>query len=174
MGGVVHQPFTMYHPPMPVSHAPTLPARNLPSSGRAISSEAADERCALPAGPLPGRVPVYRGGADTPGFTVRTLPLPPAVPCRAETLRAAARQKYWRTREQRRRDELQRHPARPRSRSTGKSGRVSAGVPPGASPGVSASVPGTPAETRPPARLTGQVSGGTGQPAGGPDSWDKP
>ncbi|HVB43886.1 MAG TPA: hypothetical protein VNF47_14455, partial [Streptosporangiaceae bacterium] len=66
-------------------------------------------------------------GADAPGFTVRTLPLPPAVPGRAQALRAAARRRYGRTREQRRRDELRRrHPGRLRPAGSGESGRVSA------------------------------------------------
>jgi hypothetical protein len=114
-------------------------------------------------------------GADTAGFTVRTLPLPPAVPGRADMLRGSARQRYGRTRDQRRRDELQRrHPRRWRPRGGGKPGRVSPGVSAGVSPGVSAGVLETPAETQPPGRLAPQVSGEIDHPRGGPDSWDKP
>jgi hypothetical protein len=111
-------------------------------------------------------------GADAPAFTVRTLPLPDPVPGRADLLRASARQRHGRTREQRRRDDLQRR--RPARLRLGKRGRVSPGVSAGVSPGVSAGVLDTPAETRPPGRLTPQVSGEIDPPAGGPDSWDKP
>ncbi|HEY5986741.1 MAG TPA: hypothetical protein VIV12_10230 [Streptosporangiaceae bacterium] len=91
-------------------------------------------------------------GAEAAGFTLRTLPLPlpPAVAGRAEMLRASARQRHGRTREQRRRDELQRrHPARLRPRGSRKAGRVSAGVSLGVSAGVSPGFLETPAWRRP-------------------------
>ncbi|HUY50565.1 MAG TPA: TraM recognition domain-containing protein [Streptosporangiaceae bacterium] len=115
-------------------------------------------------------------GEETGGFTVRTLPLPDAVPGRGEALRASARQRYGRTREQRRRDDLQRlRPGRLRpGHTTGKPGRVSPGVSAGVPAGVSPGVLQTPGETRPPARPAGQLRRGFGQPAAGPDSWDKP
>jgi hypothetical protein len=114
-------------------------------------------------------------GADTATFTVRTLPLPPAVPGRAGMLRDAARRHHGRTREQRRAEELQRrHPGRLRPRSGVKTGPVSSGVSAGVSAGVRSGVLSTPAETRPPGRPEPQASGEMDLAGGGPDSWDKP
>jgi hypothetical protein len=105
------------------------------------------------------------GGADTAGFTVRTVPLPRPVPGRADMLRDAAR-KFGRTREQRRADELRRrHPGGRLAR------RVPPGVPSGDSPGVPPGVLGTPAETRPPGGPFPHVTGDGGRPADESDSW---
>jgi hypothetical protein len=107
------------------------------------------------------------GGADSSGFTVRTLPLPPPARGRTERMRVAAAACYGRTREARRADELQRrNPAR-LARNTR---RVSAGVSAGVSPGVRSGVYRTPDQTRPPGGLTSQVRPDAGPPAGGPDS----
>ena len=105
------------------------------------------------------------GGADTAGFTLRTLPLPRPVPGRADMLRAAAR-RFGRTREQRRADELRRrHPGGRLAR------RVPPGVSAGASPGVPPGVLETPAETRPPGGPFPHVRGNSGRPADESDSW---
>ena len=105
------------------------------------------------------------GGADTAGFTLRTLPLPRPVPGRADMLRGAAR-RFGRTREQRRADELRRrHPGGRLAR------RVPPGVSAGASPGVPPGVLETPAETRPPGGPFPHVSGNSGRPADESDSW---
>ncbi|MGA2828730.1 MAG: type IV secretion system DNA-binding domain-containing protein [Streptosporangiaceae bacterium] len=105
------------------------------------------------------------GGADTAGFTLRTLPLPRPVPGRADLLRDAAR-RFGRTREQRRADELRRrHPGGRLAR------RVPPGVPAGASAGVPPGVLETPAETQPPGMPFPHVRGGSDRPAGKPDSW---
>jgi hypothetical protein len=105
------------------------------------------------------------GGADTAGFTVRTVPLPRPVPGRADMLREAAR-KFGRTREQRRADELRRrHPGGRLAR------RVPPGVPSGDSPGVPPGVLDTPAETRPPGGPFPHVTGDGGRPADESDSW---
>jgi hypothetical protein len=104
------------------------------------------------------------GGADTAGFTLRTLPLPRPVPGRADMLRDAAR-RFGRTPEQRRADELRR-----RHRGGRLARRVPPGVSPGASPGVSPGVLETPAGTRPPAGLPAQVRRGLWRRPGKPDS----
>ena len=104
------------------------------------------------------------GGADTAGFTLRTLPLPRPVPGRADMLRAAAR-RFGRTPEQRRADELRR-----RHRGGRLARRVPPGVSAGASPGVSPGVLETPAETRPPAGQSAQVRRGLWRRPGKPDS----
>ena len=105
------------------------------------------------------------GGADTAGFTLRTLPLPRPVPGRADMLRETAR-RFGRTREQRRADELRR-----RHRGGRLARRVPPGVPAGAPAGVSPGVLETPAETRPPEGLFPQLRGDGGGPADEPGSW---
>ncbi|MQA84371.1 MAG: hypothetical protein GEV03_07050 [Streptosporangiales bacterium] len=117
-------------------------------------------------------------GEETPGFTLRTHPLPPAVPGRADQLRASARERYGRTREQRHGDELRRarrgrlrpnDPDRPDPRR-----RVSVGVSSGVSVGVSAGVlrdangNATPEDAKP------QATDPIEQTCIDPDSWDKP
>jgi len=47
-------------------------------------------------------------GSELPVCTIRTRPLPPAIPGRAEQARAAARTRYGRTRQQRRAESLRR------------------------------------------------------------------
>ena len=97
------------------------------------------------------------GGADSSGFTVRTLPLPPAVPGRERRMRVAAAACYGRTRDARHAEQMRRRiPARLGPKADGVSASASAGV----SASGSASVLEAPAETLPPGGLTSQVRRG--------------
>jgi hypothetical protein len=87
-------------------------------------------------------------GIDTAGFTLATQPISPAIPGRAEALRAAGRA-FGRTAEARRRDDLarRRHKHRTGGRRVGVAPGVPAGVPPG--------VPDPPASPVPNPHVTG-------------------
>jgi len=111
------------------------------------------------------------GGADSAGFTVRTLPLRPPVEGRTRRMRIAAAASYGLTREARRADALRR---RNPARLARKAGRVSTGVSADVSAGVPAGGYRTRDETLPPEGLTSQVRPDVHRPAGGPDSWLKP
>jgi hypothetical protein len=53
-------------------------------------------------------VRLLAGGSELPACTIRTRPLSPAIPGRADQARAAARARYGRTRQQRRTESLRR------------------------------------------------------------------
>jgi energy-coupling factor transporter ATP-binding protein EcfA2 len=69
-------------------------------------------------------VRLLAGGSELPACTIRTRPVPPAIPGRAEQARAAARARFGRTRQQRRQESLRREYA------TGDDPRLPGPIPP--------------------------------------------
>lgn len=105
------------------------------------------------------------GGRDLHAFTLRTRPMPPAVPGRAAEAREHARENAGRSRAERRHDLLVRR-RHHRQRSGGGPGGVSDGV----SPGVSGGVPEAPGS-----RLPNHRHRASPTPASeDPDSWSNP
>jgi hypothetical protein len=104
-------------------------------------------------------------GRDLHAFTLRTRPMPSAVPGRAAEAREHARNNAGRSRTERRHDLLVRRRAY-RRKAGGGSGGVSSGVSPGVSDAVP-EMPGPAAEDRQRGRLSTPASED-------PDSWSNP
>ena len=105
------------------------------------------------------------GGRDLHAFTLRTRPMPPAVPGRAAEARVHARKNAGRSQADRRHDLLVRR-RRHRTKTDGSPGGVSSGVSPGVSDGV--------LETPTPPRENRQRKALPTPASEDPDSWSNP